>query len=220
LSLRDAARWKRPLLVAAIARYTIPIAALPLAAALIPDRVPLLTLLRPGKEVLLLAGGLWSSDGRPSLLLVFLAYIPLMIVSVWGFFALGRAYSDDLAGGEGPDWLHRVVPAEKLEATQRVIARRGVTVAILGRVAALPPTILAAAAGTSSVDTRRYLAADMVGAVLGFAVTVGVGVGLGRAYERGGIWLTVAGIALLLVVINLFTRWLQAEEKKVVPEAT
>jgi len=218
MSLRDPARWKRPLLVAAIARYAIPIAAIPLAAALIPDRVPLLTLLRPGKEVLLLAGGLWSADGRPSLLLVFLAYIPLMIVSVWGFFALGRAYSDDLAGGEGPHWLHRVVPAEKLEATQRVIARRGVTVAILGRVAALPPTILAAAAGTSAVDTRRYLAADMVGAVLGFAVTVGVGVGLGRAYERGGIWLTVAGVALLLVVINLFTRWLQAEQEAI-PES-
>lgn len=211
----DPARWKGPLLAAAIARYTIPIAAIPLAAALIPDRIPLLTLLRPGKEVLLLAGGLWSTDGRPSLLMVFVAYLPLMVVSVWGFFALGRAYSGDLERGEGPDWLHRVVPPEKFEATKRVIAKRGVTVAILGRVAALPPTILAAAAGTSPVDTRRYLAADAVGAVLAFAVTVGVGVGLGRAYERGGIWLTVAGIAVLLFAINRFTRWLQAEERPV-----
>jgi membrane-associated protein len=213
MSLRDPARWKRPLLIAAIARYAIPIAAIPLAAALIPDRVALLTLLRPGKEVLLLAGGLWSADGRPSLLMVFLAYIPLMILSVWGFFALGRAYSDDLADGDGPEWLHKVVPPDKFEATQRVIARRGVTVAILGRVAALPPTILAAAAGTSAVDSRRYLAADTVGAVLSFIVTVGIGVGLGRAYERGGIWLTGASIAVLLVVINRFTRWLQAEEQ-------
>jgi membrane protein DedA with SNARE-associated domain len=219
MSLRDPARWKRPLLIAAIARYAIPIAALPIAAALIPDRVPLLTLLRPGKEVLLLAGGLWSADGRPSLLMVFLAYIPLMILSVWGFFALGRAYSDDLADGDGPEWLHRVVPPARLEATQRVIAKRGVMIAILGRVAALPPTILAAAAGTSPVDTRRYLAADTVGAVLGFVVTVGVGMGLGRAYERGGIWLTVTAIALLLVVVNLFTRWLQVEEEAV-PDTT
>lgn len=215
MSLRDPVRWKRPLLVAAIARYAIPIAAIPLAAALIPERVALLTLLRPGKEVLLLAGGLWSADGHPSLLMVFLAYIPLMVLSVWGFFALGRAYSDDLADGDGPDWLHKIVPPDKLGATQRVIAKRGVTVAILGRVAALPPTILAAAAGTSEVDTRRYLAADTVGAVLSFAVTIGVGVGLGRAYERGGIWLTAASIAVLLFAISRFTRWLQVEEQAV-----
>lgn len=215
MTWRDPVRWKRPLLVAAIARYAIPVAAIPLAAALIPDRVPLLTLLRPGKEVLLLAGGLWSSDGRPSLLMVFVAYVPLMILSVWGFFALGRAYSDDLAEGEGPAWLHRVVPAHKLEATQRVIAKRGVTVAILGRIAALPPTILAAAAGTSDVDTRRYLAADTVGAIAAFGVTIGVGIGLGRAYERGGIWLTAASIAVLLYAVNRFARWVQAEEEPV-----
>ncbi len=206
-----ARRWRGPLVAAAGLRYLVPILAIPLAPVLIPDDVGLLTLLRPGKEVVLLAGGLTRSDATPGWVIAFLAYLPLMVGGVWAFFGVGRAYADELAAGTGPAWLHRAVPADRLRTAQRVLARRGPTVAILGRLAALPPTVVAAAAGTTTVSTRRFLAADLVGAVAAFAATFAIGMSLGEAYERGGVWLTVAGLVLLLAVIVLFTRWMERE---------
>lgn len=206
-----ARRWRGPLLAASGLRYLVPILALPLVPVLTPDDVGLLTLLRPGKEVLLLAGGLTRTRGTPGVLVAFLAYLPLMVGGVWAFFALGRAYADDLRTGDGPAWLSRAVPPDRMEAAQRMLARRGPVIAIIGRVAALPPTIVAAAAGVSDVRTRSFLLADLVGAVVSFALLFAVGLALGSAYEQGGPWLTGVGLALVVVAVVLVTRWLQAE---------
>jgi membrane protein DedA with SNARE-associated domain len=203
-----AQRWRTPLLALSALRYLVPILALPLVPVLTPDDVGLLTLLRPGKEILLLAGGLSRTNGTPGWLIVFLAYLPLMVGGVWVFFGLGRAYAVELRNGEGPAWLSRAVPPDRLELAQRVLARRGPTVALVGRVAALPPTIIAAAAGVSDVSTRRYLAADLVGAILSFGIVFGVGLGLGAAYERGGPWLTGVGIVLVIAAASVASRWL------------
>lgn len=197
-----------------VLRLALPLAAIPLAAALIPDDVPTLLMLRPGKEVLLLGGGLNRTGGDPTVAALFAAYLPLMTVGVWSFFIVGRAYGPRLRAGTGPAWLQRAVPQERLILASRVLGRKGPTIAILGRLAALPPTILAAAAGASTVDSRRYLLADLVGMVLSFASTVALGYALGGAYERGGPWLTGAGVVLLFVVINVFTRWLQREAER------
>jgi len=70
---------------------------------------------------------------------------------------------------------------------------------------------MAAAAGTSDVDTRRYLWADFAGAVVGFTMTVGVGWLLGGAYEVGGWWLTGVGLVLFLGVITWISNWLRRE---------
>ncbi len=206
-------RWRRPLLWLAIARYVVPIVAIPFAPALIPDRMVPLTLLRPGKEVLLAAGGIYrtNADGTPDLWLLFLAFLPLMVGGVWVFFALGRAWQRELAIGEGPDWLERLVPQDVLHQLQRLLEARGPMLAFLGRIAALPPTIMAAAAGTSNVDSRLYLVADFLGAIASFVVTVGAGYALGEAYDRGGIWFTVIGVVLLVVIIAWATTWLRRE---------
>ena len=209
-----ARRWRGPLLALSGMRYVIPILALPLVPVLTPDDVGLLTLLRPGKEILLLAGGLTRTQETPGIAIAFLAYLPLMVGGVWAFFGLGRAYAADLRTGEGPAWLTRAVPPDKLEVAQRVLARRGPTVAVIGRVAALPPTVVAAAAGVSDVRTWRFLVADLVGAVLSFAMIFGIGVALGAAYERGGPWLTGAGLVLVVVAAMLVSRWLQAEAER------
>lgn len=208
-----ARRWKRPLLWLAVARYLIPIIAIPFAPALIPDRMVLLTLVRPGKEVLLAAGGIYrtNANGEPDLLLLFLAFLPLMVGGVWVFFALGRAWQRELAADEGPQWLERLVPNDVLHQLQRLLEARGPMLAFLGRIAALPPTIMAAAAGTSNVDSRWYLIADFVGAIASFAITVGAGWALGEAYDRGGIWFTVIGVVLLVVIIGWATTWLRRE---------
>ena len=209
-----ARRWRRPLLALSGLRYVIPILALPLVPVLTPDDVGLLTLLRPGKEILLLAGGLTRTRETPGVLVAFLAYLPLMVGGVWAFFGLGRAYAEDLRTGQGPAWLTRAVPPDRLEVAQRVLARRGPTVAVIGRVAALPPTIVAAAAGVSDVHTGRFLVADLVGAVLSFAMIFGIGLALGAAYEEGGPWLTGAGLVLVVLAVVLVNRWLQAEAER------
>lgn len=209
-----ARRWRRPLLALSGLRYVVPILALPLVPVLTPDDVGLLTLLRPGKEILLLAGGLTRTRATPGVLVAFLAYLPLMVGGVWAFFGLGRAYAEDLRAGEGPAWLTRAVPPDKLEVAQRVLTRRGPVVALIGRVAALPPTVVAAAAGVSDVHTGRFLLADFVGAVLSFALLFGIGLALGAAYEQGGPWLTGIGLALVVVAVMLVSRWLQAEAER------
>lgn len=209
-------RWRRPLLVICALRFIIPIAAIPLLFTWTregAERIPALTLLRPGKEVLLIAGG-FAKVGRipgSEIPLVFLAYIPGMILVVWAFFALGRAYADELDAGGGPAWLTRMVPPARLAQARRVIAKRGVSVAIFGRVAALPPTIMAVAAGTTNVDPKRYLGADLIGAIVSFGVTVGVGYGLGAAYESGGKYLLIGGLVLFFIGAQLFTKWLDEE---------
>lgn len=211
LSVSGARRWRKALLAVAIARYVVPIAALPLVPALLPDRLILLMLLRPGREVQLAAGGLNRMNGEPDLFVAFLAFVPLMVVAVWAFFWLGRAWKPELIAQDADGWLARLVPPEIFHEFRRLLDRRGPMLAFIGRIGALPPTILAAAAGTSDVDPRRYLVADFLGAVVGFALTVGVGWGLGRAYERGGWWLTGIGLLLFFGVLAWVSSWIRRE---------
>jgi membrane protein DedA with SNARE-associated domain len=203
--------WRRVVVSIAVLRYVIPLVAIPLIPFLIVDQVPLLVLLRPQKEFLLLGGGQLRVRGEPSVALLFAAYVPLMIAAVWAFFAVGRAYGPAMRAGTGPRWLHRALPPDQLEIARSVLAAHGPAIAVLGRIAVLPPTVVAAAAGISDVSARRYLVADATGAVAGFAITVGVGYALGRAYETGGVWLTAAGVALFLGLVLLLTRWIRAE---------
>jgi membrane protein DedA with SNARE-associated domain len=200
-----------------VARYVIPVVALGYAARVLtadpidPDEVVLLTLVRPAKEVLLLAGGLVRTTGAPNVLVVFLAYVPLMIVAVWPFFLLGRILGPSLTDGSRTGFLARAVPPDTLRLMQKVLARRGPAVAILARIAALPPTVLAAAAGTSPVNAVRYLLADAVGGIAAFGITIGLGLALGEAYERGGTWVTVGGVVFVFAGIMIMTNWLQRE---------
>lgn len=203
---------RRTVVAVAVLRYVIPIAAIAAVPGLLSGRrIALLVALRPGREILLLAGGRVRLDGEPSVLLIFLAAFPLYVAAVWAFFVLGRAYQVALRTGEGPAWLHRAVPPDRLEVAQRALARRGPVIAFVGRVGGLPPTVLAAAAGVSDVRARGYLLADGVGAVVAFAMTVGIGYGLGQAYERAGVWFTVAAVVLVFALATWFQRWVQRE---------
>ena len=196
----------------AVARYVIPLAVIPAIPFLIArGELALLVLLRPQKEFLLLAAAQLARTGAPSVALLFAAYVPLMIVAVWAFFIVGRMFRPALDAGEAPRWLTRILPPQQLDVGRRVISRRGPLIAVMGRMAALPPTIMAAAAGASDVDGRRYLAADLVGALGSFALMVGAGLVLGEAYDEYGIWITVAGLMVLVALIALITRWVRNE---------
>ncbi|MEX1176833.1 MAG: VTT domain-containing protein [Nitriliruptor sp.] len=210
------ATFGRVVLWLAVARYLIPIAAIPLLTRLLRGDVAdgeyaLIIALRPGREVMLGAGAQLLRLGRPSPVLLFIAAFPLFVAAVWVFFLLGRVHRRPLREGTGPAWLQRLAPPEKLEVGQRALARRGPIVAFLGRVGGLPPTLLAAAAGVSDVHPVRYLVADAIGAVVVFALTVGVGYGLGETYERSGWWFTAAAIVVILGLSTWFTSWVQRE---------
>jgi membrane protein DedA with SNARE-associated domain len=175
------------------------------------DDIYWLLLVRPSKDVQLWGGGLFTTTGAVDLWTLFLAYAPLMIVMNWSFFFLGRAYGPALARGEGPGWLQRSVSPKNFATARALLARRGPAIAVIGRVAALPPTVMAAAAGTSDIGAWRYQTADTIGALVAFAVTVGVGLLLGEAYESAGPWLAVGGGALFLGLLALITRWIRNE---------
>lgn len=206
---------RRLALAVVIGRYVIVLGVLPAIPFLLAqERIALLVLLRPTKEWLLVGGAFLRLQGEPPVWLLFAAFVPLMLVVVWFFFIAGRAYRSVLRDGTGPRWLRRAVPPGKLELAQRMLVRRGPLIAVLGRLAAIPPTLLAAAAGVSDVSPRRYLAADLFGAVLAFATVVSIGYGLGEAYDRGGLWLTALGVGLFAVLVALMSRWLRREAER------
>lgn len=220
--------WRRFHLGVGIARLVVPIVGFftvvaPLVARISggnADEVHWLMLIRPSKDVVLWGGGLWRTTTEVDLLLLFLAYAPLMIVMNWSFFFIGRAYGPALARGEGPRWLQRSITPKSFALARTLLARRGPTIAVLGRIAALPPTVLAAAAGTSDVNVWRYQTADTIGGVMGFAITIGLGAALGETYEQGGPWLLGIGLAMVGGGIWWMTRWLQREaEVEPVPDA-
>jgi membrane protein DedA with SNARE-associated domain len=206
--------WRRAALAVIVLRFAVPLAAIPAIPFLIRSDAALLVFLRPQKEFLLVGGAQTRVLGEPGFALLFLAFLPLGILAVSAFFLAGRAYRGALADGDGPAWLHRAIPPKQLELGRRVLARRGPVIALIGRLAAMPPTVLAAAAGLSDVHPRRYLFADGFGAVLAFAIAVGVGFGLGQAYEEGGFWITAVGVALFGLVIVLITLWIRREGER------
>lgn len=206
-----APHWRRIALAVVVLRFAIPLAAVPAIPFLLREHITWLVLVRPQKEFLLVGGGQTRYLGEPGVAPLLLAYLPLGVLAVSAFFVVGRAYRTALQEQNGPAWLHRAVPPQQLELAQRVLARRGPAIAVIGRIAAMPPTVLAAAAGTSPVPPRRYLVADAVGSVLGFGLAVGVGLALGRAYEEGGVWLTAVGVVLFAAMIGLVTWWLRRE---------
>lgn len=207
------APWlRRVALGVVIGRYAIVLGVIPaIPWLLLRGHHALVVLVRPTKEWLLLGGAVFRLEGEPTPWLLFAAFTPLMIVVVWFFFLAGRAYQGALRAGTGPAWLRRALPPDRLELAERMLLRRGPLIAVLGRLAAMPPTLLAAAAGLSGIPARRYLAADLAGAVVSFVAVVGAGYGLGEAWRRGGPWITATGLILFVVMVALMTRWIRRE---------
>lgn len=196
--------WRPALLAVAGARGALGLVAIPLAPILYPQHFFALVALRPTKEVLL-AGGFFVRRGSVSLPPMLAAAVPLAVLGVWLFYWIGRAYADELRSEDGlPRWAQRILPPDRVVAMCRVLERRGRRVIVLGRVAAFPSALLAAAAGASGMPPRSFIAADLLGAALSVAEVVVAGYVLGAAYKSAGAWVTgvgaVALVALLFVV--------------------
>jgi membrane protein DedA with SNARE-associated domain len=204
----DAQAWRRPLMALAAVRLVLAIVAIPLAAVLYEDHFVLLVVLRPTKEVLLAAGFLLRrGEVDPISLLV--ATVPLMILGVWQFFALGRGFGKEIRKGDLPGLGGRVLPTKRINAIAKVLTKKGAKLVFLARLAAFPSTLVAAAAGASKMTTREFLVADGLGGLLSIVEVVGAGMLLGSAYKEAGPWLTVAGVVALLGMLWLFGRYLK-----------
>jgi len=191
-----------------VARGALGIIAIPLAPALYEDHLLALILLRPTKEVLLYAG-FRMRDGDIALAPVLLASIPLAILGVWHFFALGRGYEQELSDGDLPKVAAKVVPPKRVNALSKVLDQKGTRVVLLGRLAAFPSILLGAAAGASGMKPRRFLPIDALGALLSIAEVLIAGYVFGEAYKRAGTWITVSGVVLLFAFLILVGRALR-----------
>lgn len=182
--------------------------ALPLAPFLYREHVAVLVLLRPSKEVLLLAGFVLRR-GDASLPAVIAAALPLLLGGVWVLFALGRAYADCIDDPDRRGLARRLLPPDKLGRLADAVAERGPRLVFLGRLAVFPSSLVAAAAGAAAMPTRDFVAADAAGALGSASVLLLTGYLLGGAYESAGPWATAAGAAALLAIAALLGRSLR-----------
>jgi membrane protein DedA with SNARE-associated domain len=200
----------RPVLIGiAAARLVLSIVAVFLAPWLYRDHVAGLVALRPTKEVLLFAG-YQVRNGNVFWPVVAIATIPVLIVSVWVFYALGKSYRDDLDDADLPGIAGRMLPRDRVTSLRETVTDQGWSFVFLGRLAVMPSTLVAAAAGTSDMSTRTFLLADTAGAVVSAAMLITAGVLLGKTYESAGPWFTVLGAGVMIGLLVLLGRRLRA----------
>ena len=206
-------RFRTPLLWLAAVRAVLGIIAIPLAPFLYREHFAVLVLLRPTKEVLLAAGFL-IRQGDVNPLVVVLASLPLLLGGVWQFFFLGRAFGDELRSGKDlPKLAQTLLPPKRVKQLCGVLDRKGPKVIFLGRLATFPSSLVAASAGTSKMETRRFLLADGAGALVSLVEVIGAGFLLGQAYKSAGPWLTVVGVAALLGMMFVLGRSLTKDQR-------
>jgi membrane protein DedA with SNARE-associated domain len=189
-------------------RALLAIVAIPLAPVLYEDHFVTLVLLRPTKEVLL-AAGFFLRRGEVNVIELVIATVPIMILGVWQFFALGRGYAKEIRQGDLPGLGGRILPMKRIEAVRKVLKKKGTRLVFLGRLAAFPSALVAAAAGASKMPTRTFLVADGLGGLLSIVEIAGAGMALGEAYEEAGPWLTVGGVAVLVAMMWAFGRYIK-----------
>jgi membrane-associated protein len=197
------ARWL--LLALAAVRGVIAGLALLLAPFLYEEHAAVLVLLRPTKEVFLFAGFLMRR-GDLALPPVLLAAPPLLLGGVWVFYALGRAYAPDMDHADLPGLAGRLLPRSRIERLREVLEDRGMPVVFIGRLAAFPSSLMAAAAGSSEVGWASFLLADAAGGLVSMTTALSLGYVLGEAYESAGPWLTAVGVAALVGLAVLVGR--------------
>jgi membrane protein DedA with SNARE-associated domain len=183
-------------------RAVLAVVAIPLAPFLYREHAALLVLLRPTKETLLFAG-YQLHQGDLSLVTSVLAALPLLGPGVWVFYALGREHGTKR---ELPGLLGRLLPARRTRQLSEALDDHGEKVIFLGRMAAMPSTVVAAAAGASGLALRRFLLVDGLGAAASLALMLGLGWLLDDAYEAAGPWLTGLGIAALAAAAVIIGR--------------
>lgn len=168
----------------------------------------LLVLLRPTKDVFL-AGGFLVERGDVALAPIVAAALPLLIGGVWLFHALGRGFRDEIESADLPWIAGRLLPPKRIKAIGDAVEEGGPRLVYLGRLAAFPSTLVAAAAGTGRMDVRRFLLADGLGGLTSMVLSLTLGYLLGEAYDTAGPWLTGVGVVALAAMAIVIGRRLR-----------
>ena len=206
--MKDVKRFRTWLLALAGIRFVISLIAIPLAPFLYREHFIVLVLMRPTKEVLL-AAGFMVRAGKVDLVPVILAALPLMVLGVWLFFYLGRAYCEEITKGEMPGLGGRLLEPSKITSVGKLLDKKGSRLVFLGRLAALSSAAVAAAAGACKMRSRDFLPADGLGAAVSTGVALGAGYFLGQAYEDASPVLSVVGVLVLVGAAVLLGRYLK-----------
>lgn len=196
---------RRLFLGLAVVRGAMAVLAAVLAPWLYREHAAWLVFMRPTKEVFLFAG-FKMREGDLSLPVAVAVALPLLLAGVWLFFGLGRMYADDLKKDGLPGLAGRILPKRRVDRLRQVLDDRGMRVVFLGRLAAFPSALMAAAAGSAGVPWKEFLLADTAGGLVSLAATLALGYGLGEAYDEAGTWLTVVGVVVLAAIAVMVGR--------------
>jgi len=189
------------------------IIAIPLAPSLFHDHFIVLVLLRPTKDVLLAAGFLLR-DGSIGLVPLLAASVPLAVLGVWMFYALGRGYAHELETGKGLGrWTSKILSPKRVKAMRGLLHEKRRLAILVGRLSVFPSTVLASCAGASEIETTGFLPLDGLGAALSIAEVLAIGYFFGAQYESGGKFITVIGVLLLVVGLVAAGRWLRQQSR-------
>lgn len=167
----------------------------------------------PG-ETTLLAASYLAATGHLSLPLVIgAAALGAVVGDSVGYF-VGRRGGRRLLERRGK-WLG--VTPEKLAKADRYFARHGAKTVFFGRFVALLRILAGPLAGTSKIPYRRFLAANVAGA-LAWATTMGTlayffGKPVAAFLSLLGVWALVA-LAAFLLARFAFGHWQRAREKR------
>ncbi|HEV7887787.1 MAG TPA: VTT domain-containing protein [Acidimicrobiales bacterium] len=211
VATRSPAQAKHLLLGLAGLRVGLGVLALPLAPFLYQRHFVVLALMRPSQGVIM-AGAFLARQHKVWLPSVLAAAVPLQVLAIWLYFALGRTWNKEIGGrAELPFLAARLLRRDQLKRLRKVLERKGARFVFLARFAIIPTGMVSAAVGASDLDPKRYLLADLAGLFLSTAASVGVGYGLGIAYGGVRPWVVAVGVAGLLALSGTLTWLLQRD---------
>jgi uncharacterized membrane protein YdjX (TVP38/TMEM64 family) len=135
---------------------------------------------------------------------------PLMLFA----WTLSCVVAYGFASVVGPPVLDRLVGRERMEATDRWIARGGWPVLLFARLIPIVPyNLVSYAAGATRVPVRRFAWTTAVGVAPLTALTALLGERLqAPKYDDPVLWLVVVGVLLLLALARPVGRHLRHEE--------
>ena len=135
---------------------------------------------------------------------------PLMVVA-WTLSCL-VAYA--LARGIGPPLLDRLAGKERMEATDKLIARGGWQILLAGRLIPIVPyNVVSYAAGATRVPIGRFTWTTAVGVIPLTALTALLGQRLQEPrFDDPVLWAVLGGVILLLALARPLGRRLRASQ--------
>lgn len=167
------------------------------------EAVFLLGFLLPGETAVVL-GGVIASQGRVSL--------PAMIAVVAAGAILGDSLGYEIGRRFGPSLLSRPWFQRRnraVRSVERLMARWGAGVVVVGRFTAYIRPVVPALAGAVGMPYHRFLLANAAGGVAWAAAFSAIGYGLGNAYTKatGAVHWSGLGVVVLGTAGAVMLHW-------------